>query len=674
MPAGPMHSSDEAPGWRSQPLSRRWWPGDQVVPESIATRAQANYVIYGEQRRLVGGNRCGNAGPSWVQVPGASPTPNGGCEGDEAPCVVTISSACGHPKSKEEPPSHDVKCALQELRDVVDSKFDTLTRHLDERLDHQIEQFECIAEKSGGLYRFAKGTSCRATPTTEMHDDSAGTAVTTGSVVTGSTLPKTLEYISKADSSSNAYLGQDCACVSETECSKSKGPTEADMPMMHKRGAIFGEIGDSPTHEAFVNAVNAVNSPSDATKYRPKGRSEGRLVDKTDELWVDGEDGLYVYLREFKCFVKSSRFDHIMGAVIVVNTLFLGVQIDIKARAMEANGDSNDPAWISLFETLFTIVFLFELIARCIAFHPWFCCSAWNVFDTIVVLSAILEEIQKYAEEGNSFLGTLRAFKMIRVLKLLRALRIIRVVRAFRELRIVLMSIVNALRQLFWTLSLLFVLIYMVGILVLVELTGTEQPYHDTHFAHIRRRYFADLLRTLMTVFQCTTYGALWEEASASLEEVIPLIGLMWLVYMGFVVFAFQNTVTGMCVDLAMTMQREDARDVMLEEYEAREKVQVNLRQLLMDCDPECKGFFTRKALKQLMKEEDFQALLKDCDIESRDVLSFYDQVAGMTGVINMSDVDTFVQGCFRLKGVATNIDIMTLSYRQKKILSRLEG
>eukprot|EP00927_Polykrikos_kofoidii_P032616 TRINITY_DN27726_c0_g1_i3.p1 TRINITY_DN27726_c0_g1~~TRINITY_DN27726_c0_g1_i3.p1 ORF type:complete len:652 (-),score=129.79 TRINITY_DN27726_c0_g1_i3:85-2040(-) len=637
VPVAPM---GEPVGWRlGQGFGpRRWWPGDHVESRRRDIPSPCMYMQNG------------------ASGDGAVVPPNFVCngEGGDRSCRV-VAVPCGADAGSS---SYDLKTALLDIHKAIEEKITTQTVHFDQRFDRQSELLHAICKRGDVTWSTKAHPKIGPQRVTceNMQDIAPRRSV-------ASTVSEKEEIVTGSVVGAEVLTSGDVATGTVTD-------GEQDTPMKNKRGAILAEIGSLSAEETFAQAVK---SSADTTAWRPKGRSEGRPIDKTDELWIDGEEGIYVYLREFKNFVKSNRFDHIMGGVIVFNTLFLGIQIDIKARSLDGGGDPADPRWILTLETLFTIIFFLELVARCIAFHPWFCCSAWNVFDTVVVLSAILEEIQKYSEEGNSFLGTLRAFKMIRVLKLLRALRIIRVVRAFRELRIVLMSIVNALRQLFWTLSLLFVLIYMVSILVLVELTGTSDPYEATHFGDIRKRYFSDLLRTLMTVFQCTTYGALWEEATRPLEEVVPMLGPVWMLYMGFVVFAFQNTVTGMCVDLAMKMEREDARNVMLEEHEAREKVQVNLRQSFVDCDPECKGFFTRKALLQLCRDEDFSLLLKDCDIDSRDIVAFYDQLTGMPGVLNIADVDLFVQGCFRLKGVATSVDVMSLAFRQKKVLAKVD-
>jgi hypothetical protein len=328
---------------------------------------------------------------------------------------------------------------------------------------------------------------------------------------------------------------------------------------------------------------------------------------------------------------------------------------------------------VKVLETLFSLLFLVEWVARLIAFHPrLFCCSAWNIFDTVIVFSALLEECTKYAaSQQGSFMGKISALRVMRTLKLLRALRIIRVVRAFRELRIVLVSIVMCLRQLVWTLMLLLVMVYMVCILILVELTGQDGAYSGSELADIRRRYFSDLPRALMTLYQCTTFGLHWGTVSTALEQVIPWMGIIWMMYMGFVVFAFQNTVMGMCVDQAIKSAQDDVRNVNLEEHEMQEAAQVQLRQMLLAADPEGRGFVGSRHFRKLMENAECLSILKECDVDYRDLLTFFHQVTHPHGTLGLADIDHFLLSAFRLKGSAQNVDLQALVYKHKVLMRK---
>merc|ERR1740130_588243 len=130
------------------------------------------------------------------------------------------------------------------------------------------------------------------------------------------------------------------------------------------------------------------------------------------------------------------------------------------------------------------------------------------------------------------------------------------------------------------------------SILILVELTGLEAPYTgDTEFALIRRRYFPSLTKSLMTVFQTTTGGVPWEQLSTALQDQIPWINWLWVVYIAFVTFAISNVVTGIFVDQAMSSASNDMRNVALESQDQLQSNMREIRHIFKQADPQGRGY-----------------------------------------------------------------------------------
>jgi len=446
-------------------------------------------------------------------------------------------------------------------------------------------------------------------------------------------------------------------CSKASNCSRGSNRFPTKLSNQSKRSELCSS-------QAPFDAI-AISSAS----FKPSGRSVGADTSGADEEWVDGETRLTVAHRRFSRHVKSTRFDYTIGAIIVLNTIFLGIQIDSKARSLlyakdsDVDSASNDSRVILITETVFAVIFLLELIARMIAFHRRFPFSFWNIFDFVVVMAAVLEECLKYGIGGDTIAVKLSVFRMMRVFKLLRTLRIIRVVRVFRELRIVLASMMAALRQLVWTLFLLMILIYMVSVLILTELTSKEGAYHVEPPNSVHIGYFSDLPRSLVTMFQCTTFGLPWERVTTSLEPFMPWISGVWVLYMGFVVFAFMNTVTGLFVDEALKSSQDDHRNVMLEEVNKREEL---VKRVTGEVVAASGGgaYINSHALRNACRQECFQRCLKEFDIDSRDVFTFFDMVADSGHCIQREYLEGFIRGCFRLKGKASNTELVALAYK----------
>eukprot|EP00929_Paragymnodinium_shiwhaense_P007858 TRINITY_DN111776_c0_g1_i1.p1 TRINITY_DN111776_c0_g1~~TRINITY_DN111776_c0_g1_i1.p1 ORF type:complete len:781 (-),score=144.87 TRINITY_DN111776_c0_g1_i1:141-2483(-) len=422
--------------------------------------------------------------------------------------------------------------------------------------------------------------------------------------------------------------------------------------------------------------------------HKPQGRSMGAAQshERGGDDWVDGESMPGRWWRLYINFVSSTTFDNMIGVFILLNTLFMGMQADQIARASlpqpgaglnEVAEDPEDNQTFSIMETVFCILFFGECVARLTVQKRRYFCAAWNWFDVMVVGAAVFEECLKYGVGGNTLFGSLSVFRIVRIMKITRTLRIIRVVRVFRELRIVVMAMVNCLRSLFWTLLLLFVLQYVMAILILMELTSDRavqvhselsESFAVSTYSEYRTKYFPNLVRCLLTLFQSVTGGLEWSQASLALEEVTPWIPVVWVLFMASVCFAIGNTVTGFFVDHAIKCAQDDARNVMLEESEEREVMIAEVRQSFYKVDTEGHGVITRSKLGVVLAQPKMARCLKRYDIDPKDVFTYFDIVCDADRTISLAEIDAFVRGCFRLKGVARSLDLVCLSYRQQSL------
>merc|ERR1719171_2932631 len=127
-------------------------------------------------------------------------------------------------------------------------------------------------------------------------------------------------------------------------------------------------------------------------------------------------------------------------------------------------------AYSADLELAFCIFFVTELLMRMLAYGPLFFLSDdiyWNMFDTLVVSIGVVDQIM--TAMGDADLSSVLFLRIMRIIKLVRVIRIVRVFKIFRELRILLQSVTMCMRSLFWTLVMLFVVIFIFGIYLALE-------------------------------------------------------------------------------------------------------------------------------------------------------------------------------------------------------------
>jgi len=280
----------------------------------------------------------------------------------------------------------------------------------------------------------------------------------------------------------------------------------------------------------------------------------------------------------------------------------------------------------------------------------------------------------KYGIGGARFGGALNVIRSFRMAKVFKTFRVIRLVRAFRELRVVVMSIVQCFRSLFWTVSLLFGVIYITSILILVELTDENDAFNiDTPQGQWRKQHFSELARAMMTLFQISTGGILWSEATFALEPVTGGamdFNTLLVLFVAIVAFAIANIMTGIFVDHAIKSALDDQRNVQEEEQDRSESGVVQFRRFAFSVDDSGSGFMTREALLKMLQTKEMIKFVKDFDIDSRDMRLMFDLVC-QNHKIALADIDDFARDCLRIKGLAKNVEVVAINFKLRTLMRK---
>merc|ERR1712176_1419853 len=149
----------------------------------------------------------------------------------------------------------------------------------------------------------------------------------------------------------------------------------------------------------------------------------------------------------------------------------------------------------------------------------------------------------------------------------------IRTIRFYRSLRILVHSIFSTVRQLGWTLFLIFLIMYMFGIvftqgttMYLIDLTnGVQVKPEDLDHRDKLEESYGSLPKAIYSLFKTICGGVDWEEMASPLSLLGWPFVTLFLVYVAFMYFAVLNVVVGVFCNSAIENAQKD-QDAMLDE------------------------------------------------------------------------------------------------------------
>jgi len=164
---------------------------------------------------------------------------------------------------------------------------------------------------------------------------------------------------------------------------------------------------------------------------------------------------------------RHPRFEQMTLLVIALNAIWIFVDTDYNPGAMLVSS----PPVFQIVENLFCMYFSFEWTMRFCAFKRKRdgLKDGWFVFDSLLVGTMFFETwvmtaVMLFGPGGSGGVGNASILRMARLLRLSRMARMARLLRAMPELLILCKGMLAAMRSVGFTLSLLFVILYVFGI------------------------------------------------------------------------------------------------------------------------------------------------------------------------------------------------------------------
>lgn len=373
--------------------------------------------------------------------------------------------------------------------------------------------------------------------------------------------------------------------------------------------------------------------------------------------------------------VGGVRFTCVIAALILCNAIYIGYSSDFHMRAaLAAHGREgatvDQPFGQEYFDSFFTIAFALELLLRIIALGCEFFIghdSGWNLFDTFLVISSLMEMVFASAGFDLTFLRVQRLLKMVRTFRILKIFRHFMI---FRKLQTMVMAIVNSLIPLMWAMMLLLVVIFLFAVIFLLGVSDyiSDAKVDDATVEEFRV-YFETMQMTVLTLWMSVSGGVSWWEIERLLLRISWVWGCLLPFFMAVMLLAMMNIITGIFVNDAVEMMSLD-RDLHFQlEQEKAQLLIGDLKDLFHQMDDDGSGQLSHAELSRNMQNEGMKTLLASAQLDVHDATSFFDILdVDENGVL---EIDEFVMGAMYLKGHANMLDMAIMLRDNKKMMRK---
>ncbi|CAK0880189.1 unnamed protein product [Prorocentrum cordatum] len=183
----------------------------------------------------------------------------------------------------------------------------------------------------------------------------------------------------------------------------------------------------------------------------------------------------------FARFVKSRRFTMGISCLIIMSSVLIGVETQIRSSLSSRGSDSEHVQSILLaanciFTFLFTVEMFVVPLTSVFRWEFFVYERTWNCFDMAILILALIEialelVLQSFPGRGRNLLDNGGTAKMLRLFRLTRLLRLVRTFRQLKPLRMLVHSIMFAARSVCWALLLLLMIVFAFGVVLTQAVT-----------------------------------------------------------------------------------------------------------------------------------------------------------------------------------------------------------
>lgn len=455
-----------------------------------------------------------------------------------------------------------------------------------------------------------------------------------------------------------AVMSEDAICDSRAMSSVKSGGTDFSIDSSkdkHPSSVIQRE--DEEAYQAAL--VKAKRLQHQETKRLTRFISSGQ-----DEHWRHK-------LREF---MQTALMESICAGVIFTNSILIGIQTDYMARRIGEEA----PLVFTVIDAGYTAIFGLELAVRLLASGVGFFYRDrglfWNYLDVVIVLPSIFELVLAVFVQLPAVSTDITVVRILRITRVFRVIRVVKVMKFIRSLRQLVESVMHTMRSLAWSMLLLVVIIYVFAIMFTdASASYQEENREETSLTLELFSHFSDLHVSMHTLFRSVSGGIDWGIVAHVLGEVHWIWMYLFSLYVGFVMFAVLNVMTGIFCQVAVESSWNDPQLLLQHSIVERERQRDLIRQLYHHFGQNLgRRKITLVDIEEQFDSDGVQGLFSVLDIYPGTAWDLFKQL-DINGDACISE-EEFVSGILRLKGVAKSWDMEIIAQEQRGLRKLIDA
>eukprot|EP00933_Yihiella_yeosuensis_P044857 TRINITY_DN40133_c0_g1_i1.p1 TRINITY_DN40133_c0_g1~~TRINITY_DN40133_c0_g1_i1.p1 ORF type:complete len:866 (-),score=130.12 TRINITY_DN40133_c0_g1_i1:170-2767(-) len=450
------------------------------------------------------------------------------------------------------------------------------------------------------------------------------------------------------------------------EAENEKLPDEAHIGLKSS-GSSYTMAGMLKS-QRYAQCRTHIHAKQDILKhYRQSDAGSWNLLER---LWLDRES-------QHVHWIDSTQAKAVFYVAILLNILwFILVAYLQQDSAWRSNSsDTRGSESIALqwvyfvVELFFCALFSGELLLRLKAsseggeltegIDAWTECG-WNRFDAVLVVACFVDAcILNFTPSAK---GVHRV-----VVLLMPALQTLRLGRVVSELRLIIFGILSAMKGVFWSMLLLFIVIYFVAVLS-VAYMGAVPSLNDDN---VRLTLFGTMADSMFTLFTFATLENYTDAVRHFLHSGGGgiFVGICLIAFILFANLALLNLVTAVMVDSIIDILPKKRTEKMVKEKALLVR---QLEVLFNKMDQDGNRTITLEEFQRAVADrEDVRLELSRLEIASFDVKELFTLIDwNDNGVVS---VDEFIEGLLRITpGPAQRKELLGVQYDIHKMWNML--